>query len=349
LAYSTNYYGIQAASNNFGNGGMTATPNPVTTGPAPTVPGIPRSLFITANTNAVGGTYGFTCPDSGTLPITVHWGLSAPNAATLVTSGTFPCYTYSDSTSFSQNSNGYYAHFAYATNASGTPSATVSESRVFDYAPCVAATSMAGRVTGLAINYNGHHGEFTWEAPPEAGTYRYSYSVNGQGGTTTSNNVTSVYLSTLTAGTTYTIVIYAQKYCPSTGLYIEGAGGTASFTTGTTAVNSYWCRQDNNCTGTCTNLSASSTNLTNYSTINCNYGPSGTAYPACTATQPATCTGNLGCCSVATKYICNAYDIANLPGACYSGQNSCDSPGNTYGGFTNRAACCPSAGLCGDN
>jgi hypothetical protein len=439
LAYSTNYYGTQAASNAYGSAAMTATPNPVTTGPAPAPPSVPRNLFITANTNAVGGTYGFTCPSSGALPITVEWGLSAPYAATLVTSGTFTCNNYSDvSPIYAQNSNGYYSHFAYATNASGTPSATVSASATFDYAPCVAATSMAGKVSGQAFTINGYQGEFTWTAPPEAGTYRYSYSVNGQGGAITSN--TSVYLTTLTAGTTYTITIYAQKLCPATGLYLEGTGaGTASFTTASppaypgtpsvsavangsssggnlyftpsstnlpyvvywrvivqnvgpitnfagvsvtntnqvlayttssnggykiqayaekngayvsslaetdyvsftyTPTNYYWCTTSANCAGVgnCT-YSQHTTQQTNYSTIDCNYSATQN-YPACYSTADATCTGNLSCCSVPTKYQCNSYDVSYLPGACYT-LGACDSTGNTFGGFTNRTPCCP--------
>jgi hypothetical protein len=438
LAYSTNYYGTQtASSSNPPAATMTATPNPVTTGPAPVGPSVPRNLFILANTTAVGGTYGFTCPDTGALPITVHWGLSAPYAATLVTSGTFTCNNYSDSTSFSQGSNGYYSHFAYATNAGGT-SATVSANATFDYAPCVAATSMAGKVSGQAFTINGYQGEFTWTAPPEAGTYRYSYSVNGQGGAITSN--TSVYLTSLTAGTTYTIVIYAQKLCPATGLYLEGTGaGTASFTTASppaypgtpsvsavpngsssggslyftpsstnlpyvvyyrvlvqnvgviqdwqsvsvsntnqvlayttsnnggfklqayaeksglyvsslaetdyvsftyTPTNYYWCTTSANCAGVgnCT-YSQHTTQQTNYSTIDCNYSATQN-YPACYSTADATCTGNLSCCSVPTKYQCNSYDVSYLPGACYT-LGACDSTGNTFGGFTNRTPCCP--------
>ena len=349
LAYSTNYYATQSATSGNGTGSATGTPNPVTTGAAPIVPSVPRNLFITANTSSTGGTYGFTCPDSGTLPITVQWGLSAPYAAVLVTSGAFTCYSYSDSTSFSQGSNGYYNHFAYATNSSGTPSATVSATATIAYAPCTTPGAVLS-LAGQAFTINGYQGEFTWSAP-SGGADRYSYSINGAGGAITTN--TNVYLTSLTASTTYTISIYAQRYCANTGLYQEGPGATASFTTGGAAAPyTYNCTTSSSCAGigncTYTNPSTNTSGSgTGYST-SCLYNNTNT-YPSCQSTAGATCTGNLSCCSVATKYICNAYDIANLPGACYSGANSCDSPGNTYGGYTNRAACCPTVGLCPDN
>jgi hypothetical protein len=341
LSYSTNYWVLVEAYN--GDGGNSAASNTATTGAAPTAPSVPRNLYLSANTASTGGTYGFTCPDSGTLPITVQWGLSAPYAAVLVTSGAYTCYSYSDFANFSQGSNGYYGHFAYATNAGGT-SGTVSATDTFAYAPCTtpgAVTSLAGQ----AFTINGYQGEFTWSAP-SGGADRYSYSINGAGGATTTN--TNVYLTSLTASTTYTISIYAQRYCADTGFFQEGPGATASFTTGGAAAPyRYNCTTSSPCAGigncTYTNPSTNTSGSgTGYSTA-CLYNNTST-YPSCSSTAGAGCTTNLSCCSVSTMYICNNYDYsdpasANYAGHCYS-VGACDAPYNSSG---SRSACCPSA------
>ena len=259
-------------------------------------------------------------PPTGTSPFTYYYSINGYG------------YNSTSSTSYSEYGDSLTIT-VYAANSAGSgETGSFSVTR-----PPVVTTP--GSMAGLVSGYYAGASYFNWSAPSGTGPFTYYYTFGGGYLTTTGTSATNSQYTSIT--------VFASNSAGS------GGAGTAATTPPAAAPYLYYCRTSSQCAGinNCSDNGGSTNNQAGSGTgynIACSYNNTGT-YPACQSSAGAGCTSNLQCCSVATKYICNAYDIANLPGACYSGQNSCDSPGNTYGGYTNRAACCPSAGLCPNN
>jgi hypothetical protein len=217
LNYSSSYYVTVTANNVYGSGTMQS--NTVTTGVEPItgiVAGLPRNLYLTANTSSTGGTYGFSAPSTGTFPITVHYQFILQYAGPVVSS-TVTFNNSSESANFSTSSNGYYRLNTYASNPYGTSTAVETPApnsyTPFQYTAPVAPGSMAGLVSGY---YSGGVLYYNWSAPTGTGPFTYYYSFAGSG-TSTATTATSV----TNFQTSATIAVVASNSVGS------GAAGTA--------------------------------------------------------------------------------------------------------------------------
>ena len=214
-SYSTSYYVTVTASNSYGSGTMTS--NTVTTGaqpPADIAPGVPRSLYVTANSSSTGGVYGFSAPSTGTFPMTVYYDFILQYAGPIVSSSVTFDSSSESSPVFSTSSNGFYALTAYASNNAGTSASVRAPAdgyTPFQYSPVVAPGSMDGLVSGY---YSGGTLYYNWSAPTGTGPFTYYYTFGGATYSTSSTSTTNFQTSA-------TITVYASNSAGS------GASGSA--------------------------------------------------------------------------------------------------------------------------
>jgi hypothetical protein len=211
-------------------------------------------------------------------------------------------------------------------NDGGTGSASITTSSN----PTVAPGSMSGRVSG---SYSNGLITFSWSAPTGTAPFTYYYSINGYGYNSTSGTSYSEY------GDALTITVYASNAAGS------GGSGSASAERPAPAPSYYYCRTSVQCQTGCSDNGGTANNQTGSGTgysISCSYNNTGT-YPPCNSTGAATCTGNLGCCSVGLKYQCSYYDQSNSASVnyyqCYD-VGCCKANSDPQGV---RTRCCPSA------
>lgn len=201
--------------------------------PSGVAPGVPRFLYLTANTSAYGGTYGFSAPATGTFPITVHYQLNVMQTPVFGNPSFGSSVTFnnsSESSNFSHPYNGEYYLTAYASNPYGT-SASVrtpsSGNTFFNYSPCVTPGSMSGRISA-SYNTSTQTITWSWSAPsPTGSNIWYQYSING--GPWAQWYGTSV-TSSSDYNTSNTIQVYAAELC-NDNTWRDGATGSASIYT----------------------------------------------------------------------------------------------------------------------